>query len=260
MSIFDIFKPQTPAPAAVDPNAQKPQGQQQQVPQGESQSLEMAGVQGKQTEQKPTPVDAYADLWQPPKTEPQGGDPGNQGVQKNPQTPQKQDYGKVALGLNFARNIKPELLQKASSGDAQAFSDVIDQIGRMATAAAFKFTDNHSSQAGTKLREEIEGGMPGKFREFSLSNQSIKNPILSKPGVKPVVEGIRLQLAAKFPEASTADLQEKAEQYFLDLTTELGGQQKEKEVKENPPGKLSPGMGKDGITDWDEYFGLKTSP
>lgn len=248
--------PGNPA-GAGDPNAKQPGNKP--VPQaGESTQLEGAAAN---IEKQATPLDGYKDLWQSEQSKEQPGAQGNQPVPQNtPPANQPPAFLTAAKGLNFSRNIPQDLMAKAVSGDAAAFAQVLDHVGRQASAASFHYAERHFSQSGKTLREDISKSLPDQFRQFSLQNTSIKNPVLSKPGVKPVVEGIRMQLASKFPDATTEELQQKAEQYFLDLQTELGTHAEASKVADNAETQKHVQTAQaNGEFDWDAYYGYKSS-
>lgn len=235
-----------------DPNAQKTPANNN-APKGESAQLENGNPQ-----KQSSPLDGYADLW---KNEPAKEAPQNQPAQNpnpNPQ-PQEPAFVRAAKGLNFSKNIPAALKQKALAGDHEAFDQILDHLGRQSFAAASHYSEKSFSSSSQKMKDEITGSLPDQFRQFSLANSPIKNPILSKPGVKPVVEGIRLQLASKFPDAPTEELQAKAEKYFLDMASELTGHQalqNTEQTAETDSNKIRQQQQSKGEFDWDKEYGL----
>jgi hypothetical protein len=151
-------------------------------------------------------------------------------------------------------------MTKAMSGDATAFGQILDNVGRSAFAAASKMAEQISERSGAKFRDEITGSLPGEFRKYSLNNTAVKNPVLSNPAVKPLVEGVRLQLASKYPDATTEELQQKAEDYFLAIHKELGtSAEAEKLASQTESLKDQQKQQQDGTFDWDNYMFGKQS-
>ena len=246
----------------TDPNKQAAPGSGNKLPQqGESAQLEASGAGAAKAT---SPLDGYKDLWSNTPAEgsenkPQPNQPQNQ----NPPNPQPQvpQFITAAKGLNFSRNIKPELMSKALGGDVTAFAEIIDTVGRGAFAAAGQYAEKHYATSSGKLKEEISGSLPDKFREYSLQNTPIKHPVLARPEVKPMVEGLRLQLAQKFPEASTQELQQKAEDYFLAWHKEMGMNSEAELATQNKPAAGSQierqTQQQKGEFDWDkDYLGM----
>lgn len=263
--IFNPTSTQQQQQTVANPN---PQGEQKtpaqgQKPPGQGESQQLEGAH--QTQKASTPLDGYSDLW---KDAPTGTPVKTAETQPNPNpnpAPQVPAYITAAKGLNFSRHIKPELMTKALQGDTASFAEIIDTVGRQASAASFQYAERHFSSGSLKLKEEITGSLPEHFREYSLRNTAIKNPVLARPEVKPVVEAIRAQMASKFPEASTEELQGKAEQYFLDMHKELGTHldSEAATLAKSQPGREGQGAETDkqkqqreGTWDWDKEYGL----
>jgi hypothetical protein len=263
-NVMNLFRG-TPgnSPAAVDPNAPPANTPATEVktktpPVGaEGGTLDTPGAKQKQA----SPLDGYADLWEPPKSkevpaqgnQPAAVVPGN----KEPQVPA---FLTRAKSLNFSRNIPQDLMAKAVGGDANALAAVIDHVGRQSAAAAFHYAESHFSSASGKLKEDITGSLPEQFKQFSLNNTPVRHPVLNKPGVKPMVEAIRAQLATKFPEATTEELQKNAEDYFIAFQKELGAHDEtvaNAASAETDKLKQQQSAQANGAFDWDEYYGMK---
>jgi hypothetical protein len=268
-NVMSLFTGQTPAaPAANTQGQPNPQGQPagqkpgdnlqggKNASAGEQQNSQQLEQGGKQGEQGASPLDEFKDIWQPNETKPEGGEQGKPAGDGKPAKPQGLNYGEIAKRIDFARLIPQELLTKATSGDAAAFAQVINSVSQATFAASMKMANDFAARSGKDLETRITGSLPEHFKKFSLSDSTPKNPTLSHPAVRPMVEAIKAQLAMKFPEATTADLNQKAEQYVGAMFTEIGkGNPQEKSEQQADPRKAMMQAQENGEFDWGSYFG-----
>lgn len=222
---------------------------------GEQQNSQQLEQGGKQGEQGASPLDEFKDIWQPNETQPSGDGQGKPAGEGKPNKPQGPNYGEIAKRIDFARLIPQELLTKATSGDAAAFAQVINSVSQATFAASMRMANDFSARASKEAETRLTSSLPEHFKKFSLSDSTPKNPTLSHPAVRPMIEAIKAQLAMKFPEATTADLNQKAEQYVGAMFSEIGkGTPQEKSEQQADPRMAVMKAQEAGEFDWNTYF------
>jgi len=199
-----------PAPAFNYSNMQQ-QPQQQPAPQPGGQ-----GPSPDQPQQPVSPLDGFNQLWETPSNP----DP------NAPQDPWTQpllsaDPTKImemASRHDFTRNIPPELLQKATSGDMSALLQIINQVGQQAMGASIQVSAASVEHGGTKLRSQFDGVFADRFRQQQLDSIQPTNPALAHPAAQPVLKDLRKQIATNNPKMSPQEVNAKAEAYFMALS------------------------------------------
>ena len=148
----------------------------------------------------------------------------------------------VAGKLNFIKDINPELVQKATSGDAGALVALINATAQQSYRAALKhvttLTDTHLAQRETFNQKAIESGV-----RKSLIQQEISTiPNASHPVVQQEIARIARDFAKRSPEATPAQIKEQAIRYFNEVHNAMSGQ------SESAPKKASE------VTDWESFL------
>lgn len=224
MSIFDLFssgKPENqPAPAAT-PNPQTP-ANPGNLPEGSgsgnpgSKTADANGVvppnalDGDKSGENNSnsPLDQFKDLWEPIKNEEGKSAPPALDPKKLQETIGKVDFSKV---------IPAENLQKITAGGedavaafAQSMNAVAQQVMLQSTLASNKLIENAVSAAIDQQTKNL----PKLVKDQNLSESlNSANPLFSNPAVKPIIEAVKSQLSAKYPNASTAELTTMAQNY-----------------------------------------------
>lgn len=154
-----------------------------------------------------SPLDSYADLWQPLKD----AKPAPSIMPTFTMDPAK--IREVAGKVDFTREIKPEDMANALKGDAAAFANVINQAAQAGFA--------HSTMAtGTIVRDALKQQaetfykdvMPDMFKRNAISNSvNETNPAFSNPAMAPIVKAVEQQVIAKYPQASPAEITKHAQ-------------------------------------------------
>lgn len=242
------------------------QGQPGQQSTGSTQidkSIEQGGSGGAQT----SPMDAFKDLW---KDDPVDAGEGNSGQQNNQQQVQTKNkttepnYVELAKKFDFTRILNQEVVAKALGGDQQAFSQILNSVSQASFAASAKLAHQLAKRAAQQERETLMGLLPGEFRKFALRDTPSENPTLSHPAVAPLIDAVKSQMAVKFPEATTEDINKKAKEYISTMFTELAATQTKGQAKGTSQNKSSGGdANADRVTaqmngefDWAKEFGL----
>ncbi len=144
--------------------------------------------------------------------------------------------------LNFIKDVNPELLSKASSGDAQAMITLINVTAQQAYQAALKhtttLTDEHLSRTAEHRKKEIQSGV----RESLIQQEISTVPNATHPVVQQELARIARDFARRSPEASPAQIKAQAIQYFNDVHNAVAG------PKQPDPKKASE------VDDWESFL------
>lgn len=216
MSIFDIFRPATPTPAPAPlaaPGNNSP------------------GLPG--THSSPTTPPNGTVPTQPPATEPASPLDSFKDVWSNTNTPEAPEalFGKLdpnklmesARQVDFAKVIKPEQLTAISQGGdgaVQAFATALNSVAQTVYGQSTLATTKIVEEALKRNSESYDTKMQEMVRKFSV-NEGLQtsNPLLSNPAVQPLVSALTDQLARKYPNASSAEIQSQVNGYFQQLGT-----------------------------------------
>lgn len=216
--------PTTPAPAAPAPNSNGSAGPaaQQQAPANPAANPQTMSNTAPQTPAGgPTnPMDAYASLFTPKAPDP-----------KAIKAPTMADpilgtldpvaFRQQVSTANFASNIPQEQMQKALSGDVQAFSDVINSAAREAFAAAAQLSHGLIEQGVRTGAERVNSGLDSRIRNFQVKSQNTSNEALNHPAVAPMLNAVKMQIASSNPNLLASQVQQQAEQYFSQMADVL---------------------------------------
>lgn len=125
----------------------------------------------------------------------------------------------VSGKMDFTKGINPELIQKATNGDAASMIQLIQEVGRNSYRASLehttKLTDTHLGQRsefeGKKLRQGVKQELTmGAFDPAT-------NPQLNHPVVRTELNRIASQFAAANPDATPQEIAGMAKKYFSDI-------------------------------------------
>lgn len=240
-SIFDIFKPATPAaagtpgaPAAAAttnptvPNASTVPAQAGTTPEGGTPA---------------SPMDNYAKLWE---TDP------NAAKTNTPAAPDPKKFLEVAKQTDFSKVLNPETMKKIAAGGDEAMAAMSESMNLMAQAvyaqsahASMQMTQEAVKRAQADMLAQI----PELVKRTNVSNDMLEsNPILSHPSTAPIISALNKQFATKYPAATAAELKRMTNEYITNFAkgilpnnTAEGGTQ----------GKTSQGRVQEN---WDNFF------
>jgi hypothetical protein len=93
--------------------------------------------------------------------------------------------GDVASKMDFTKGLNPEVMAKATSGDAAAMMELIQQVGRNAYSASLehttRLTDTHLGQRSEfeskRTRNDVRSSMTA---EAFASNANLQHPVVKK--------------------------------------------------------------------------------
>lgn len=157
-----------------------------------------------------SPLENYAELWNAPTN-------GTNLPSTVPQLtidPVKLDT--ISKGIDFGKAINKELLVKASSGDAEALSQVISQAVQagyaQAAGTSAQLVEKALQGVDSKLQKEL---LPEVLRRADISRSlSNNNPLYQDPAVAPMLKMLETQMAAKYPKATPEQIRESAVGYL----------------------------------------------
>lgn len=250
MGIFDIFN--TKPVATNDQGAQSTQQQQTTAQPGNlpadapAAPASSAGTANNgvvpanvpEAENSNSPLDQFKDLWEPVATEGEENSP--------PAALDPNKLSEVISKADFSKSINAENLAKISEGGeaaqaafVESMNAVAQQVMMQATLASNKMIEQQVSQAIAAQEAKI----PKLLKKQNLSESlSTTNPTFANPAVKPVIDAVQSQLAAKYPNASTAELTQMA-QNFVSVMSESLSPKPEAEANPAEQG-----------TDWEKFL------
>jgi len=127
----------------------------------------------------------------------------------------------VSSKMDFTKGINPELIQKATGGDAQAMIQLIQETGRNAYRASLehttRLTDTHLGQRSEYESKKLQQGVKKQLTSDALSSNSNAN--FNHPVVKAELNRIAGDLArsTEFADASPQEIANAAKKYFGDV-------------------------------------------
>lgn len=190
----------------------------------------------------PAPLESYKSLWETDNakqaTKPKGVLPDITAEQ----------LSQTLANSNFLSTVSQELLQKAATGDTQAFTEVINQ-GLRTVMTQSVLASRGLVEAGTRNHgEQLREMLPSMVRSNNVANYN-NNPLYNNPAVKPMFESVKQQFEQKHPTASAKEIAEMTDAYFKDFVAAIGGTQQ----SSNSPAK---GTEQTGETDWFAVLGI----
>lgn len=223
--MFDwMKKPAAPAPAKPDSTGNNPANP---APAPEDNK-------NNQTPPSPeNPMDVYSNMYDNIQK--------NNGSAPPAFTLDQETLDKVSGSLNFGQGIDPAKMQAALSGDAQAFSEVLNSFGRELYKTSLqhsgvltdKFVSSRSDYDKNAIQKEVKSNL--------VANHFTQVPNSNHPVVKRELSRIASMLQSQYPEAPPNEIAEASRQYFMEITQAMQG--------EKDPAPSNPRE-----TNWDSYF------
>lgn len=229
-TIFGNSKPATPAPEGA---ANKEAIANNKPPEG-------TPAPNSSAEPK-SPLDGFAHLWEPVKEAAPGTEPVNFNAD-----PAK--LMEAASKIDFTKIIKPEQLAAIQGGGEEATKALVNVLQAMqtqtyaqSTFAATKIAETTAAQ----VTENFQKQLPALLKKHGLENKLLEeNPALSHPSIQPIVQAMQTQFAAKFPNATPAELLKMSQEYVAGL-----GQ-----VFAPPSAPTKSAKAKAAETDWSKFL------
>lgn len=206
MSLMDFFRNAAPQPTAATA------GSQPVVPVDPNNPTAPAAAVQAQTETK-SPMEEFARIWEPnaagdtPTSPFAGFDPNkvNEAVSK----------------VDFTKVLPSDTLAKIAAGGeeaATAFATAINSVAQASFAQSTIANTKVMEKALETQREAFMKELPSIIKRQGLSdNLATQNPLLTNPAAQPVVEAIKSQMVAKFPNATQSELADLTNRYLNDF-------------------------------------------
>lgn len=183
-----------------------------------------------------SPLDQHKELWDIDPTKEKQSEP----ISFNVDAKKLQE---AAAKTDFSKVITPEVLQAITAGGegaAQAFVVAMNQMTQASYAQSALASTKMIEQALAKQAEQFKAELPNIIRNNSASERLREtNPALSHPAAAPIIEAVQARMAAKHPNASSAELAKMSEKYVLDFVT-----------ANSPKQETSQSTGKNASPDW----------
>lgn len=214
---------QTPNPTGAEGTGEGGQPNQQNKTQdsGGSQQLATAKqVQGAPGDpNKPngsSPLEPFADLWKDDAT--------SRPEKKSLLGIDTKKISENAKKLNYSQLVPPELSAKALSGDANAFNEILNTVGQAGFANSMSASVALIERGAEAMHARFLENLPAEVRKHIVSDASLAaNPKLNHPSVKPLLSAVQQQIQAKFPDATTQEVNKMATQYMSEVFKVMQG-------------------------------------
>lgn len=226
-----------------------------QNPQNQNQNNDPNNQNQDPNKQKAAPLDEFKTLWEPVKADPNNPDTG---LDFNNIDPQK--MMEAARKVDFTQILTPEIqasIAKGGEEGVKATISAMNQMNQLVYGQSAMATTKIVGAAVENARQEFAKQIPGLVKAAALQSNLVKaNPVFQNPAVTPIVEGLKSQLLIKFPNATSDQLTEMAQSYFLGVAQSIP---QPGTNSQNPDAnkKKAKNMTGKGDEDWGDFFDLK---
>jgi hypothetical protein len=238
MGYFDNLRAKLSTPAAPPANNQGTQNTPAKVDPNQQQQSQLPG-NGSQATGTPTqpldPFAAYQDLY-------------TASNENSTEAPSFKLDGEKLKGVvdaqDFAKDLPPELLQKAMSGDATAFMQALNHVGRNAYKSSLEHGSTLTDKFVGATREYDSKGLGSKIRDQNVSDSLASIPGYSNPVAQQELSRVAKLLAQKHPDAPAADIAAEARRYLATLGDNLNPESKTNQQQKAKASEV----------DWDSFM------
>lgn len=223
MGIFDVFTETTPG---VVNNNPAPQPAQQPTPPGnipdpnappvapgDGTTPPNAAAAPTEPPKDESPLAEFNDLWETKPNDLNTPEP------TAPTQVSAEDIQKVVDTADFTSALNPEVLAAVSAGGEgaeAALQSALNAVARKVMVQSTLVNNKITEQAVAKAIEAHSAAIPGLLRKQAATDHlNTSNPLFQNPAIKPVIEATQTQLAAKFPNATAAELTEMTQNYIV---------------------------------------------
>ena len=246
MSIMDIFKPAPAKAAPAAASTSQPTAETSITSSGAGTNVAPAGTDPNSLKQETqNPFDSYQKMFDNAAK--------NSAIEAPSFSLDPKIVADVASKMDFTKGLNPELIQKATSGDAASMMQLIQEVGRNSYRAslehATKLTDTHLGQRSEFESKRVKEGVRSQLTSDALSQGSDTNANLNHPVVKAELNRIAKSFAnsPEYADASPQEIAKAAKQYMTDLHNALNPADPKKDKDGQPKGKE---------IDYFDYLGL----
>lgn len=157
------------------------------------------------------PLDQFKTLWDTDPASQQSGQQLNFNIDPA-------QLAAIADKLDFAQMVPQAIQDRIAAGGADAVAASMEANNLIARAVY-----QQNALATTKLVEatylqaqnKLEAAIDKRFKTLGLADTTAaKNPALTNPAVKPLVDMIQQQIITKYPNATSAEISAKVNEYF----------------------------------------------
>lgn len=228
-SIMDLFRSPPPQPPQLQPPgpggsvAPSPGTAANGVTPGSQQPQQDPNAQNPNQQKAPeSPLKQFEGLWEPNKDA--SGNPIQTPAPQSPVTPlDPAKLQEAVKGLDFTKVVSPDVMQKISAGGQEAtgaFASAMNSVAQAVFSQSAIATNKIVENALEKQAEQFSKRLPELVRQHAVTeNLRQENPIFANPAVGPIIEGLKSQLATKFPNATSAELTAQAKSYLEAIGT-----------------------------------------
>ena len=125
--------------------------------------------------------------------------------------------------INFGQVIPQESIQAALSGDAQAFSGILNQVAQLSAAIAIQQSSQISNRLLEKQKGEWDQQFNSKFTDGQFS-QILADPKYANPFVQPMVKNIVDQMRKRDPNITAEQVKTTLPKLLEHAIKSIGGQ------------------------------------
>lgn len=180
------------------------------------------------------PLDSFADMFKPKPVDPNAQKPVTLADPiLGPMDPNT--FRQQIATANFASSIPAETMQKAVSGDVNAFSEAINFAAREAFAAAAQLSHGLVEHGSRTAAERLNGTLDSRIRNFQIKTQNTNHEALAHPAVAPMLNAVKMQIATSNPQLTPEQVQQQAETYFTQMADVLTAPKRAAETAAKTP-------------------------
>lgn len=193
-------------------------------------------------------LDQFTDLWKNPTT--QDGKPAALPVNTLAQPIFNFDPAKItetANKMDFTAGIAPDAIQKALSGDASAFADVINSAVRQAVVGVTMSQGQLINQAVVANNARVTDALPTHLKRIQLTETEDANPVFNHPAAQPLVQSLKQMALARNPQASSAEISKQISDYLLGFASAISESSAPAQAARSQAAKNEP--------DWTSFLG-----
>ena len=147
--------------------------------------------------------------------------------------------------LNFTQGVNPDLLQKATGGDAGAMVALMNTVAQNAYKAALQhntaLTDTHLNTRAEHEKKLVDGAVKSSL----ISNELASVPNANHPVVKQELVRIAQALAKENPDATPSQIKEEAVRYLNTVYSALNPKQQDTPSQTQTAGQ---------VQDWEAFL------
>jgi len=132
---------------------------------------------------------------------------------------------KAAQTIDFTKDVMtPEILQAIQAGGEQgtsALMQAMNKVQQLTYAKSATVTTQLIERAISTAEARFAAKLPTHVRAANVNDLISQNPMYTNPSTRPVVDMVVAQLQAKYPNASTQEIDQIAGKYFQQFGSTL---------------------------------------